>query len=48
MVTKIQKISNLSKEIKNGITNFKFNQNEEFNVLDNNYLLLKEYIQNHA
>ena len=28
--------------------NFKFDQNEEFNVLDNNYLLLKEYIQNHA
>ena len=27
---------------------FKFDQNEEFNVLDNNYLLLKEYIQNHA
>ena len=28
--------------------NFKFDQNEKFNVLDNNYLLLKEYIQNHA
>jgi threonine synthase len=27
---------------------FKFDQNEEFNVIDNNYLLLKEYIQNHA
>ena len=27
---------------------FKFDHNEEFNVLDNNYLLLKEYIQNHA
>ena len=28
--------------------NFNFDQNEKFNVLDNNYLLLKEYIQNHA
>jgi len=28
--------------------NFKFDHNEEFNVLDNNYFLLKEYIQNHA
>jgi len=28
MVTKIQKISNLSQEIKNAITNFKFNENE--------------------
>jgi hypothetical protein len=28
MVTKIQKINNLSTEIKNAITNFKFNQNE--------------------
>ena len=28
--------------------NFNFDQNEKFKVLDNNYLLLKEYIQNHA
>tara|TARA_B100000900_G_C20562580_1_gene709573 strand:- start:1369 stop:1818 length:450 start_codon:yes stop_codon:yes gene_type:complete len=28
--------------------NLKFDHNEKFNVLDNNYLLLKEYIQNHA
>ncbi len=28
--------------------NFKFDHIEKFNVLDNNYLLLKEYIQNNA
>ena len=28
--------------------NFKFDRDEDFIVLDNNYLLLKEYIQNHA
>ena len=28
--------------------NLEFDHNEKFNVLDNNYLLLKEYIQNHA
>ena len=37
----------LSHEIKYN-KNFKFDQDEDFNVIDNNYLLLKEYIQNNA
>ena len=37
----------LKQEIKYN-KNLKFDRDEDFTVLDNNYILLKEYIQNHA